>query len=318
MRELLKRVACALKSSSWSRWASALFLWGAIGLSLYHLGQLGWEKIAAKLPTSPWFYGLFLVLYLSLPLSELWVYRRLWRFPLREGLRAFLVKKVYNRDLLGYSGEAYLLFWAQRVAGVSPRQAWLGVKDNNLLSALISSITAVGILLALLLSDATLAGRLLPRADRLSWAACALGLLLLGAIAYRFRRVLFQLPRRVLLELAGVHTGRLILVHALTVCMWWAGAPEVPLRGWLTLLALDILSARLPALPGKDVLVMNLQIALAGSLALPAAAVAALFLAQTALDKLLNVLVLLLQVGNLSPRGAFKGAQASASETHLA
>jgi hypothetical protein len=314
MKRLAQRIVYG-RDRPWSQmfsriggWVSYLCFMAAVAVSVYHLSHVGWGRILEQLPDSPWFYGFFALSYLSLPVSELWVYRRIWRFPFSEGLRTFLLKRVYNRDLLGYSGEAYLFFWAQRRLGLPTRAVWQGIKDNNLLSAGISTLLALSLVGLLLIGNATLADRILPQWEWTSWAGLAVLGAILGVAGYRFRRFVFHLPGRVLLELASIHAGRLLLVHICTIGMWYAGAPGVPLKGLFTLLVVDILSARLPGLPGKEVLVMNLQVMLASSLNFSSASVAALLLTQIVLEKTLNVLVLALQMGNPDRRRAFKQA----------
>ena len=87
---------------------------GIVAYLLYELRDISWTEIGAALPTNPLFYLLFLVLYFLLPVAECFVYRITWTFEAWKSFPAFVKKRIYNNDILGYSGEVYFYTWARK------------------------------------------------------------------------------------------------------------------------------------------------------------------------------------------------------------
>ena len=116
---------------------------GIVGYLIYKLYQIGFTQVIESLPLNPLFYLLFILIYFSLPLSEIFIYGVKWNF---RGFRAFLVfvqKKVLNTDVLGYSGEFYLFYWAKDKLKIPSVEAMKFIKDNNILSSLSSTFISV-------------------------------------------------------------------------------------------------------------------------------------------------------------------------------
>jgi hypothetical protein len=72
--------------------------------------------------------------------------------------------------------------------------------------------------------------------------------------------------------------------------MWMAVDPAVPLRSWLSLLAVEIVVSRIPFLPNRDFVLLGTGLKLAGALHLAQPLLAGMLLTISALDKLLNLL----------------------------
>ncbi|HKJ31750.1 MAG TPA: hypothetical protein VKA34_07975, partial [Balneolales bacterium] len=51
------------------KWSRRLFLLGVITWLFYQLTSIGWEKVWYSLPLNPLFYLLFLMIYVSLPVT---------------------------------------------------------------------------------------------------------------------------------------------------------------------------------------------------------------------------------------------------------
>jgi hypothetical protein len=125
---------------------SAAFL-VLIGSILY--GQLegtDWAEVWRSLPTSPWFYLLFLARFFLQPTIEALCYTAVWGINLFRYYGVLLIKLVMNFSLAGGSGDLYFLVWAVRTLRLSYRKAFSGIKDVTLLSAAAANIVAVVVL----------------------------------------------------------------------------------------------------------------------------------------------------------------------------
>ena len=58
-----------------SKWLHRLFLLGVWVWLIWQLTNIGWLKVWKSLPTHPLFYILFLLIYFSLPLVEIFIYK---------------------------------------------------------------------------------------------------------------------------------------------------------------------------------------------------------------------------------------------------
>lgn len=262
---------------------------GAVILLIgWQLWQIGWTEVLRSLPTHPLFYILFLVMYLTLPLAELLIYRGLWKLPRLPMLRAFITKRVYNEEVVGYSGEVYLSLWATRETGRPAAEIARNVRDANILSA-VNSYFMMLILLGLLLTyDVIPATVLLPESSGPVWAA--IGLITLTAVFFgiRFRHYYFRLPVAQAARIFSIYAGRFVIQHVLLIIQWSVVLPGTDLSVWLTYLALIIVINRLPFVPSKDLVFLWAGISLSQFLDVSSAGIAALFLVSSAMTKLLN------------------------------
>ncbi|NIU02034.1 MAG: hypothetical protein GWN01_14330, partial [Nitrosopumilaceae archaeon] len=85
-----------------------------IGIIVYQLFLIGWKEVLRSLPTEPLFYILFLVLYVTLPTAETFIYRQVWPISKAKLFKTALIKKIYNDEIVGYSGEFFLFMWARK------------------------------------------------------------------------------------------------------------------------------------------------------------------------------------------------------------
>ena len=83
-----------------------------VGLGRQLLGA-GLAGLGRSVPADPRFYLYFALLYMSLPIGDFAIFRRLWGIPLGGGLAALIKKRIANEVVLGYSGEAYFYAWAR-------------------------------------------------------------------------------------------------------------------------------------------------------------------------------------------------------------
>lgn len=59
------------------------FLAGIVGYLAYRLTTIGWAELWTSMPTTPWFYVLLLLMYATLPVTEMVLYGTAWRAKYR-------------------------------------------------------------------------------------------------------------------------------------------------------------------------------------------------------------------------------------------
>jgi hypothetical protein len=236
---------------------AALTLAMIAGLLRELFGQ-GLAGLGRSVPHDPRFYLCFAALYMSLPVGDFVIFRRLWRIP-AGGLVALIKKRIANEVVFGYSGEAYFYTWA-RARAKMVAAPFGAVKDVSILSAIAgNAITLAMTAIALPL------GRELLTPDQfrivLGSAAITLGMSLPFLI---FSRRVFSLPRRRLWWVFGMHCLRLLAGSVLIALAWHYALPNVSVGMWLFLAAGRLLVSRLPLVPNKDLLFANFAILLIG------------------------------------------------------
>jgi len=260
-------------------------VWSLLAWRLWHVG---WGDVLTSLPSAPAFYGLLLLVYAAVPVADALIYAPWWRVSRRGLMAASFRKRVYNEDVLEYSGEAAFVDWAER-AGVERGQAIRDVRDNNILSATVAMAATLAVAAAALawsgVGWSASTGRLA--------ALAALPLVVVAVVLAVLRRRAFALSAREALRVSGIHTGRVVAVAALTVAMWAVAVPGTPLRSWVVLLATQLLVSRIPLVPAKDLLFVSIGVTLSSAISEAQAAVAGALLVQVAATKLLNVTILL-------------------------
>lgn len=301
IKERAKGLLAGPRGQTLSRWGRRVFMLGIVAVLFYQMSSIGWGDIVESFPRTPWFYLIFVVIYFSLPLSEAVLYRQLWHFHYWDGFMAFLKKRVLNKDVLGYSGDVYLYLWARERVGRSEREVRGAVKDNAIVSSVASTFFAVLVLGVLWFSgQIAWSGQLTTHP-----VAYAVGIGVIGAVgaalAVRFRRALFTLPGRILGLFFGIHVGRLLLTNVLQVVQWAVVLPEAAWKTWFTLLAVLIVTSRIPVLPARDLIFIGAGVELSRMLDVSAAGVAGMLLVASVMDKMLNFLFFIL-AGILSRR----------------
>jgi hypothetical protein len=287
----------------WRRFAASRLgkrvLWGArqaltLGIAaylVYRMSLIGWGEIWQSLPRTPWFYVVFLVIYLSLPVFQALAFGLIWGRPPLGLLPPMLKKRVYDKDVLDRSGDVYVYFWGRANVDHTERELLHHVKDNAITSSVASTLVAVALLVVFLVLG------YVPLPDAIArhgWAyggagIAALGLLLAAGV--RFRRTVFLLPVRLLALLFGLHLARVFVQKLLLVVEWKVALPEIALSVWIVFLAVQIVTSRIPLVPGRDLIFMAAGIELAGSVDVSRAAIAGLLGVHSVLDKGLNLAV---------------------------
>jgi len=262
---------------------------GIIGVLVYQLTQVGWVEVLRSLPTNPLFYVLQLAIYMALPISELFIYKRPWNFKIGQGLPVFIYKKIYNSDVITYSGEVYLYYWAKKKFNYSKKEIVAVIRDNNILSTVSSTMIAI-LLIGVFLTFGHIGfNEIIGREGRMWLPWILLVLLVLSAIAWHHRRLWFSLSRREALYILSVHTSRLLAVHALEMLQWVVAIPAVSMTNWFSLMAAKIATSRIPLLPNKDLLFVSIVIGLSGTFGIPQAELASMLLVSSVMNKVINV-----------------------------
>lgn len=228
-----------------------------VGLA-WELFDRGWAGVELAAPDSPWFYLFFALAYLSPPLFDFLIFRRLWRLPF-DGFGALVRKRIANDVVIGYSGDVFFYAWAR--ARLKMVTAPFGaVKDVTILSGIAGNIVTVGMLAVALPFAFELFTP--PQLRMLSWSvAVAIGI---SGVLLLFSRRVFSLPARTLGWIFGVHCARLVLGSLAFGIASYFAMPWVSIKWWLFLAAGRLVVARLPLLPNKDLLFANFAIMFIG------------------------------------------------------
>jgi len=271
------------------KWFNRIVQVGIIGVLIYQLTQVGWVEVLRSLPTNPLFYVLQLVIYMALPISELFIYKKPWKFKIGEGLPVFIYKKIYNSDVITYSGEIYLYYWAKKKFSYTRKEIIAVIRDNNILSTVSSTMIAV-LLIGVFLTFGHIGfNDIIGREGRIWLPWVLLVITVLGGIAWHYRRLWFSLSRREALYILSVHTLRLLAVHALELLQWVVAIPMVSMTNWFSLMAAKIATSRIPLLPNKDLIFVSIVIGLSGTFGIPQAELASMLLVSSVMNKLMNV-----------------------------
>lgn len=248
----------AMARSRWPAIIGGLLTLAMVGGLVHQLWGKGIADLSRAVPTSPAFYLVFAALYMTPPMFDWLIFRRLWGLPL-AGLAALMKKRIANDVLLGYSGEAYFYAWAR--ANARTVEAPFGaVKDVSIQSALAGHAMTLA-LIALALPF----GRSLLTPDRYHAVVLAGVLAVAMSLPFLFfSRKVFSLPRDELWRVFGLHCGRIVVGWALIAAAWHLALPTIGLAMWLLLVAVRQLVSRLPFIPNKDLLFVNIAIPLIG------------------------------------------------------
>lgn len=221
-------------------------------------GDLSFTEVSGMIPTNPLFWVVFSGYYLAGPISEWFIYKRLWAMPL-AGLGALIRKLVSNEILLGYLGEAQFYGWARsRLKFVTA--PFGAIKDVTILSALVGNFATLAMLAWAwpLISSGQLGleGKTV---------FISLGVVLVTSFAILlFRQKLFSLSKSDLWFISAVHLVRIVAVVVFSAWMWHLVLPSVEISLWIVMATLRMLVSRLPLLPNKDVVFAGIAVFLLG------------------------------------------------------
>jgi hypothetical protein len=262
-----------------------LFLAGVFIFLVYQLWQIGWKKVLESLPTDPVFYLLYIPIFFLLPGSEIFIYRILWKTRFRDIFPVLLVKKVYNSDVVGYSGEIFLFNWANRSLERQNLDLLRDIKDNNVISSIVSTLVTLIVLLLFFETNPETFNRWFQKIPNNELWYILLSLGILSFLIYKFRKYLVSLPLNKSLKISSIHFGRHCLGFFLQVYQWHIVLPNVPMYIWFTFIAVQLVMTRLPFLPNVDLIFLSLSIKLTQVMGAPLAAITAIMTINSVMGK---------------------------------
>jgi hypothetical protein len=265
-----------------------------IGIIIYQLFDIGWGEVFRNLPTAPLFYLIFIFLYVTLPFAEVFIYRQVWPLKKWRTFKAFLTKRVYNDEVMGYSGEFYLFMWARKHLNKGDKEILKNVRDNNILSALSSNLVVVSLLGILAFTGILDPEELVGNVDLFYVITVAIILAILAALFIQFRKYLFSLPFKKAVIVFSIYFSRFLIHNAAMVLMWAVAIPGIPINAWLVFIAINLVVNRIPIMPSRDLVFMMAGIELSRILDISTAAVAGMLLVYSALKKVLNLILFML------------------------
>jgi len=264
-----------------------LFLLAIIGMLIYQLHKIGWEELWLAMPRQPWFYVVFLVLYFTLPITEQYIYRLSLNFSFWEGFKIFTKKKVLNDEILGYSGEAYFYAWAKKHLNESSKTILGFVKDNTILSALASTLTAI---LLLTIFAGVMKVNLFQLFSKKILIIGGLTLLVILFFLIKSGNKFLSVDKKTAWKIFLIHELRIFWVYTLEILTWIVVLPAIPIFVWFSFLSVRIITSRIPFLPNRDLLFISLSIEVATYVAVPAAAMGGILLTVNILNKVMNLI----------------------------
>lgn len=262
-----------------------------IGILLYQILDIGIENIIQELPAEPLFYVFFLLIYFTLPLTEYITYNISWRITFWKSQAIFLKKRVYNKTVLGYSGEVQLFFWLEKELGIPKKEAFKVVRDNNTLSTLASTFVAITLLAVFIISGQIKFLDWVSAENALYGLAGLVAFVVILVIFRRLREFLFSMKKADAFKIFGIHTARMFLLTVFQVLQWYVVVPEVSLSIWFTLVAMQLILSRIPFLPNKDLIFIGAGLEFGQTVDISIATLAGLLLVHHILDKVMNLAV---------------------------
>ncbi len=251
--------------------------------------HVGWRDVWASMPVNPLFYLFGLMVYISIPLSEVFIYRLAWGQSFWFGLPALIKKRIYNQDVLGYSGEVFFASWAQASIDRPLSDILRTVRDNNILSSIASTLMALALIVLFLGVGHVRLSDFFDRDALMVAIVVSGGALLLVPLALRFRRYLFAMPARLAGAVFGILSARLLLGQVLRIAQWSVVMPEVPIQVWFSLSAASLILSRIPIVPSQDLIFLGIGVEMSSILGVPEAGMFSMLAVSSAIDKVLNL-----------------------------
>jgi hypothetical protein len=260
-------------------------------LILWQTWNIGWDEVLQNLPSTPWFYLIMAILYVMLPITELLIYTQLWNVKKRMLFPIFLIKRVYNEEVLGYSGELYLFSKMRNVTHRSERELMQDVRDTNIISALVSNLVAITLVAIMFFVGFIPVRMLLEQTNLLYVTIGIITFIIIVVLAVQFRRHIFSLPFKTAFRIFWTYLIRFVLQNALLVVQWAIVLPETPIYVWLIFISANIVLNRIPFLPAIDLVFVWIGIQLSMTLDVATAELAGMLIVSSALSRIANLII---------------------------
>lgn len=248
-------------------------------------------EVIHNLPATPWFYVILAVLYVTLPVAEVYIYRLIWTTPRKDLFKTFLIKKVLNEEVVGYSGEVYLYLKAKKFSGKSNNEILKTIRDYSIISAINSNAVVIVLISVLILLGIIPIYNLLEHISSFYVGLFILIFVILTLLTIQFRKHLFALPLNTSIKAFSIYFIRFCLHNVILVFQWYLVMPETDLNVWFILVSVVIVLNRIPFLPGKDLVFLWTGIELSRVLDVATAGVAGMLIVSSALTRLANLIV---------------------------
>lgn len=224
----------------------------------WQLAHFGFARFMSLLPDEPAFYLVLVALYLTLPVSEWIIFRRVWSWP-PAGIVPLLRKSIINDLVVNYGGELHLYTWARNrmPKAIMPFNA---IKDVSILSAISAHILT----LTLMIIAAIFLGDMIPPNMVMPAIGSSIVLILMPLAVTIFAHRIFGLSHADIWFVTAVHFARLIISLFLGILLCYLAMPAVPIEAWLLLQAGRLLVSRVPLIPNKDLLFASAVVIFAG------------------------------------------------------
>lgn len=273
------------------KWLRILLQIGIFGTLIYQLADIGFKDILQSLPLNPFFYLIFLVIYFSLPISEIFIYKLKWPLTWRSAFPVFIQKKVLNTDVVGYSGEFFLFHWARNTLGINGKDAAKYVKDNNILSSVASTFITI-ILVYYFVMSGYISITDYIEFDDFSFTTIlgvVIGVVVISFLAFHFRKQIISINKKEAIQLFGVHAFRILFINIFQIIQYSIARPDIPMEVWFTITAIQIGISRIPGLPSTDALFVTIALQMSGSLDVPSEILGGITGINLLLKRILNI-----------------------------
>ncbi len=264
-----------------------------VGIILYQLFEIGWREVLTSLPTHPLFYIIFAILYVSLPIAEVFIYGQIWKVGKWESFKGFLTKRVYNDEVMGYSGEFYLFVWGRKYLDKEDKEILKNIRDCNILSAANSNLVAFTLVGLLVFTGIINLDEMISDVNTVYVILGIVIAIVFTVLAVQFRKYLFSLPLKKTIKIFGIYMIRFLIHHGLMIVQWAVVIPNTPISIWFTFLAIVIVVNRIPFIPSRDLVFMWAGIELSKMLNMATASVAGMLLVSSVLRKVTNLILFL-------------------------
>lgn len=264
---------------------------GIIGYLIYELTKLGWGNFFESLPTTPLFYVLFSINYFLLPFSEVLSYSISWNISVKSSLSVFLRKRVYNKDVMGYSGELQLFAWARSNLDLDEKEIFKVIRDNNILSSIATTLIAFTLLIVFFSAGQISLLDYINSKNLVTYISIGIIVIIVIAVLYHYRHLFFSMDKKTAFSVFSIHTVRFLIVNVLQVVMWYVVLPDIPIRVWFTYLSMTLILSRIPFLPNKELVFIGASIEVSKLINVSTTGIAGLFIAQNVLDKIINAVL---------------------------
>ncbi|RKQ72037.1 hypothetical protein DES40_1374 [Litorimonas taeanensis] len=281
-----KRLKQALSIIRWLALAAILtFL-------IYRLSKIGWNSLYESRPTSVLFYLISVLMFMVMPIVDKINYFIMTGHNIPEGIKVFSRKQVFNEAIVSYAGETYLCPKLAALPGHDTRKALIAIKDNTLISALVSNTwTLVLILCVWWVGRSDILNEiwnLSPILNGVFGAFCCL----LYLVSIVFFRKFMKRAFREIWRVAAIHGVRIIILAALQIAQWKSALPSEEISFWVMFLAVQTLVKRVPI--NGDLMFLSVALLLSGFLNGDGNTVTAMLVAAAAMNQIVQFAAFLL------------------------